>query len=138
MPRDRDRGCGACRDRGRRTRGTAGGGRRSVAPEYADLEPPRRSWGTGGVERKRGRIAAGGRGALIRRSIIGQPLLQPGGGTVKTIGVLGGVGPQATMDFERRMHDVSRRLIPPNGNRGYPPMIVHYHRRPPVRLREDG
>ncbi len=57
---------------------------------------------------------------------------------MKIIGVLGGVGPQATMDFERRVHDVSRRLIPPDGNRGYPPMIVHYHRRPPVRMQDDG
>jgi aspartate racemase len=50
---------------------------------------------------------------------------------VKTIGVLGGVGPQATMDFEARVHAVSQRLIPQAANRGYPPMIVYYHRHPP-------
>ena len=48
---------------------------------------------------------------------------------MKTIGVLGGLGPQATMDFEARVHAVSRRLIPGRGNGGYPPMVVYYHRR---------
>ena len=57
---------------------------------------------------------------------------------MKTIGVLGGVGPQATMDFEARVHRESQRRIPPRRNGGYPPMIVHYHRRPPFRLNEDG
>ena len=32
---------------------------------------------------------------------------------MKTIGVLGGIGPQATMDVEARMHRESQRLIPP-------------------------
>jgi aspartate racemase len=56
---------------------------------------------------------------------------------VKTIGILGGISPQATMDFERRVHEVSQRLIPQRGNSGYPPMLVYYHRRPPV-LTRDG
>ena len=30
---------------------------------------------------------------------------------MKTIGVLGGIGPQATMDFEQRLHRVAKRLI---------------------------
>jgi aspartate racemase len=51
---------------------------------------------------------------------------------MKTIGVLGGLGPQATMDFERRVHRVSQQLLPQRGNSGYPPMIVHYCRHPPV------
>jgi aspartate racemase len=51
---------------------------------------------------------------------------------MKTIGVLGGLGPQATMDFEVRVHEVSQRLIPQAGNSGYPPMVVYYHRHPPV------
>jgi len=55
---------------------------------------------------------------------------------VKTIGVLGGMGPQATMDFERRVHEVSQRLLPRSVNTGYPPMVVFYHRRP--RLPSDG
>ena len=29
---------------------------------------------------------------------------------MKTIGVLGGLGPQATMDFEARIHTVSQQL----------------------------
>jgi len=32
---------------------------------------------------------------------------------MKTIGVLGGLGPQATMDFEARLHAVSQQLIAP-------------------------
>jgi aspartate racemase len=57
---------------------------------------------------------------------------------MKTIGVLGGLGPQATMDFESRVHAVAQRLIPANGNQGYPPMAVYYHRRPPVLVNNDG
>ena len=50
---------------------------------------------------------------------------------MKTIGVLGGIGPQATMDFEARVHAVSQKLIPQSANSGYPPMLVYYHRNPP-------
>lgn len=50
---------------------------------------------------------------------------------MKTIGVIGGLGPQATMDFEARVHTVSQRLIPRAANSGYPPMVVYYHRYPP-------
>ena len=57
---------------------------------------------------------------------------------MKRIGVLGGISPQATMDFEARVHRVSQALIPPDFNRGYPPMVVWYHRRPPVRMGADG
>jgi aspartate racemase len=57
---------------------------------------------------------------------------------VKTIGVLGGFGPQATMDFERRVHQVSQQLLPARGNSGYPPIVVHYCRHPPVLLDVDG
>jgi aspartate racemase len=56
---------------------------------------------------------------------------------LKTIGVLGGIGPQATMDFEARVHRESQRRIPPRGNGGYPPLIVYYHRRPPVVVGDD-
>lgn len=55
---------------------------------------------------------------------------------MKTIGVLGGLGPQATMDFEARVHAVSQRLIPQLGNSGYPPMVVYYHRYAPFVLDE--
>jgi aspartate racemase len=57
---------------------------------------------------------------------------------MKTIGVLGGLGPQATMDFEARVHRVSQRLIPPNLNGGYPPMVVYYCRHPPVLVSKEG
>jgi aspartate racemase len=50
---------------------------------------------------------------------------------MKTIGVLGGLGPQATMDFEARVHAISQKLIPQLANSGYPPMVVYYHRHPP-------
>lgn len=55
---------------------------------------------------------------------------------VKTIGVLGGISPQATMDFETRLHHVAQRLIPQHGNSGYPGLMVYYHRRPPVVTRD--
>jgi aspartate racemase len=57
---------------------------------------------------------------------------------MKTIGVLGGFGPQATMDFEQRVHHVAQQLLPPQRNGGYPPMVVHYSRHPPVVLDSDG
>lgn len=57
---------------------------------------------------------------------------------MKTIGVLGGVGPQATMDFEQRFHRAAQRLIPPHLNSGYPPMFVCYLRHPPVHVSESG
>ena len=50
-----------------------------------------------------------------------------------TIGVLGGLGPQATMDFEARVHRVAQELIAPNVNSGYPPMVVYYYRFVPPR-----
>jgi aspartate racemase len=56
---------------------------------------------------------------------------------VKTIGVLGGLGPQATMDFEARVHAAAQRLIPQQANTGYPPMIVYYLRRPPFVMGPD-
>src|SRR5438552_17483854 len=57
---------------------------------------------------------------------------------MKTIGVLGGLGPQATMDFEARVHAVSQALIPQYWNTGYPPMVVYYHRYPTFVVDEDG
>jgi len=57
---------------------------------------------------------------------------------MKRIGVLGGISPQATMDFEARVHRVAQKLVPQHWNTGYPPMVVWYHRRLPVRRDEDG
>lgn len=51
---------------------------------------------------------------------------------MKTIGVIGGLGPQATMDFEARVHRVAQQLIPQQSNTGYPPMVVYYFRQAPV------
>src|SRR5262245_21165997 len=57
---------------------------------------------------------------------------------MKTIGVLGGVGPQATIDFEARLHLVSQTRIPQKHNSGYPPLVVYYHRHPPMVMTADG
>jgi aspartate racemase len=57
---------------------------------------------------------------------------------MKTIGVLGGLGPQATMDFEARAHRAAQRLIPPERNEGYPPMVVYYYRHSPALLTPEG
>jgi aspartate racemase len=56
---------------------------------------------------------------------------------MKTIGVVGGIGPQATMDFEARLHRAAQGRVAPKANGGYPPMIVYYHRRPPMLVGED-
>lgn len=55
---------------------------------------------------------------------------------MKTIGILGGIGPHATMDFEQRIHVESRKVIPPHGNSGYPRLVVWYHRNPPFVMDE--
>jgi aspartate racemase len=57
---------------------------------------------------------------------------------MKTIGVLGGLGPQATMDFEAKVHLVSHEIIPQRWGSGYPPMVVYYHRNPPMVIKDDG
>ncbi|MGD8376088.1 MAG: amino acid racemase [Acidobacteriota bacterium] len=57
---------------------------------------------------------------------------------MRTIGVLGGLGPQATMDFEARLHAEARRVLEPRMNQGYPPLITLYLRHPPVLLDDEG
>ena len=57
---------------------------------------------------------------------------------MKTIAVLGGIGPQATTDFETRVHRESQRRVPQMAGTGYPPMVVHYYRRAPFLLDERG
>jgi len=57
---------------------------------------------------------------------------------MKRMGVLGGMSAQATMDFEARVHRAAQRLIPQDWNRGYPPMVVWYHRQLPVLRGADG
>jgi aspartate racemase len=57
---------------------------------------------------------------------------------MKRMGVLGGMSPQATMDFEARVHRASQRLVPQAWNHAYPPMVVWYHRQLPIRVDEHG
>jgi len=56
---------------------------------------------------------------------------------VKRIGILGGIGPQATMDIEARLHRACQKLIPQSLNEGYPPLVTYYVRHPPVEV-ENG
>ena len=57
---------------------------------------------------------------------------------MKRMGVLGGISPQATMDFEARVHRAAQRLVDQDWNRGYPPMVVWYHRELPLCMGPDG
>lgn len=57
---------------------------------------------------------------------------------LKTIGVIGGLGPQATIDFESQIHLASQKLIPQFENQGYPPMLTYFIRHQPMMLNEDG
>lgn len=59
-------------------------------------------------------------------------------GSMKTIGIIGGMGPQATVDLEMRIHKVAQQVLPPAQNGGYPPMIVEYYRHPPIMMSENG
>lgn len=56
---------------------------------------------------------------------------------MKTIGVLGGFGPEATMVFERQVLQFARDLVPPKFNQGYPPMVTVHLRHPPVLLEDE-
>jgi len=60
------------------------------------------------------------------------------GAVIKTIGIIGGIGPQATVDLEMRIHKVAQQVLPRAQNGGYPPMIVEYYRHPPILLGENG
>jgi len=59
------------------------------------------------------------------------------GTALKTIGIIGGIGPQATVDLEMRIHKVAQQVLPQAQNGGYPPMIVEYYRHPPILLSEN-
>ena len=56
---------------------------------------------------------------------------------MRTIGILGGIGPQATMDFVKRVHSVAQQLIPRHLNQGYPPMVTVYLRHAPVIIKDE-
>lgn len=64
-------------------------------------------------------------------------IVSSNGGAMKTIGIIGGVGPQATVDLEMRIHKVAQQVVPPQQNGGYPPMIVEYYRHPPILMSEN-
>lgn len=66
------------------------------------------------------------------------PVMRKEVSCMKTIGVVGGLGLQATMAFEAMVHEVSQRIIPQHFNLGYPPMVVYYHRYPPFIVDERG
>jgi aspartate racemase len=57
---------------------------------------------------------------------------------MKTIGILGGIGPQATMDFENKLHLAAQSLIPQNANEGYPKMVTYYFRQAPFLRAKNG
>lgn len=57
---------------------------------------------------------------------------------MQTIGVLGGFGPQATMDFETMILEEARLVRPPQQNRSYPPMVTVHVRHAPIELGDDG
>jgi aspartate racemase len=57
---------------------------------------------------------------------------------MQRIGVLGGISPQATMEFEAQLHRVSQRLITQDWNRGYPRVVVWYHRELPIQVDGEG
>ncbi len=51
---------------------------------------------------------------------------------MKTIGIIGGLGPQATIDFEMRLHTEAQKIIPQLRNEGYPVVISYYLRNAPM------
>src|SRR5262245_34874533 len=42
------------------------------------------------------------------------------------------------MDFEARLHLVCQKRLPQRHNTGYPPLVVYYHRHPPVVMTAAG
>jgi aspartate racemase len=82
-----------------------------------------------------GALAAGAAGCAGAAT---PPGAAPATGAMRCIGVLGGLGPQATMDFEQRVHRAAQRRIPPRLNSGYPPMVVHFCRHAPFVVDEHG
>jgi aspartate racemase len=93
-----------------------------------------------GLSRRQFIAVGAGAVALKAQASLGSEIAEAvtGGKVMKTIGVLGGLGPQATMDFEARVHRVAQRLIPRDHNRGYPPMVVYYYRHAPALLTDEG
>lgn len=57
---------------------------------------------------------------------------------MRRIGVIGGLGPQATIDFLDRLHKFSATVIPQFANRGFPPVMVDFVREAPMLVLPDG
>ena len=72
-----------------------------------------------------------------RKSLKKMKRVTNNGAAMKTIGIIGGIGPQATVDLEMRIHKVAQQVLPQAQNGGYPPMIVEYYRHPPILLGEN-
>ncbi|HMA35295.1 MAG TPA: aspartate/glutamate racemase family protein [Chloroflexia bacterium] len=51
---------------------------------------------------------------------------------MKTIGVLGGQCPQATLDLATRVHAATQRRIPQAAPGDYPSLVIYYYRPPPA------
>lgn len=58
--------------------------------------------------------------------------------SMKTIGVLGGMGQWATIDILDRILHYSATKVPQYGNRGYPPMVIQMINRSNLVLNPDG
>lgn len=57
---------------------------------------------------------------------------------IRTIGVLAGLAaPQATLEFEKAVHDLSLDLIPRRLTTGYPPMVVIHFREVPFKMENN-
>lgn len=63
---------------------------------------------------------------------------RPDPNKMKRIGIIGGLGPQATVDFLDRMHKFAPTVIPQFANRGYPPLMVDFVREAPMLVEADG
>lgn len=74
--------------------------------------------------------------STTRKSLNKIKTITKNGPVMKTIGIIGGIGPQATVDLEMRIHKVAQRVLPQAQNGGYPPMIVEYYRHPPILVTE--
>ncbi len=57
---------------------------------------------------------------------------------MKTIGIIGGIGPQATIQLEAAIHKFSPKYIKSDKNGGYPALFVYYMREAPVKVDSDG
>lgn len=57
---------------------------------------------------------------------------------MQTIGVIGGIGPQATIDFESRVYRAARARTPGEATSGFPRLVVWLLNHPPLVVTESG